>query len=83
MMISPNGYINMIKDKKYKELLVERNKLLKEIKNFEKEDNEAECGIEIKIHPSPEVVYQMNLLYLAKLCELLSEKYSLEFIHNN
>lgn len=37
---------------------------------------------EIKIirHPSPELVYHMNLLYLSKLCELLSEKYNKEFI---
>ena len=34
MMISPENYIDEIKDKKYKELLVERNRLLKEIKKF-------------------------------------------------
>ena len=38
-------------------------------KEFDKE-------IEIIRHPSPEVVYQMNLLYLSKLCELLCEKYN-------
>ena len=80
MMISPEGYINDLKDKKYKELLVERDRMLKDIKNFEKEDSEAEIGIEIIRHPSPDLVYHMNLLYLSKLSELLSEKYNKEFI---
>ena len=44
------------------------------------EDSKAEIGIEIIVHPSSEVVYQMNFLYLSKLCELLCEKYNKEFI---
>ena len=42
-------------------------------KEFDKE-------MEIIRHPSLELVYQMNLLYLSKLCELLCEKYNKEFI---
>lgn len=32
------------------------------------------------IHPSPEVVYQCNLEYLGKLCELIAEKYNQEYV---
>lgn len=30
--------------------------------------------------PSPEIIYQCNLEYLAKLCTLTSEKYNMEFV---
>lgn len=77
MMISPNCYIDEIKDKSYKELLKEREELLKAIYSFEKE--EIEKG-EIIYSPSPEVVYQMNLEYLGELCKLISRKYNEEYI---
>ena len=35
MMISPLNYIDNLKDKTYEELLVERDRLLDEIKSFE------------------------------------------------
>ena len=73
MMISPESYIYDIKEKSYKELLTEREVLLNDIKKFEKYDDERKYNIEI--HPSPEVRYKCNLLYLAKLCELIAEKF--------
>ena len=80
MMISPNCYIDELKDKSYKELLKERKELLKAIYSFEKE--EIEQG-EIIYSPSPEVVYQMNLEYLGELCKLISKKYNEEYIWRN
>ena len=54
--------------------LVER--LIKEVKEFEKYgENDQE-------DPSPEVVYQCNLLYLSKLFELIEERYYEEFIED-
>lgn len=77
MMISPDGYIEGYKNKPYKELLTVRDKLLEEIRAFE--DHTYNPQLEM-IHPSPEVVYQCNLEYLGKLCELIAEKYNQEFM---
>ena len=77
MMISPNCYIEDQKDKSYKQLLKEREELLKAIYSFENE--EIEQG-EMFYSPSPEVVYQMNLEYLGELCKLISKKYNEEYI---
>ena len=77
MMISPDWYIDNQKKKKYQELLKERDKLLKEILDFENDRIPEE---EYMIDPSPEVRYQCNLQYLGKLCELISEKYNKEIV---
>ena len=76
MMISPESYLEEIKNKSYNELLIERSELLNEILDFEKNAN---LDKSVGMFPAPETIYQMNLLYLGKLCELLSKKYSLEF----
>ena len=77
MMISPNCFVDKLKDKTYKELLKERDKLIRQIRAFEK-DKVPE--IEYSICPSPEVVYQMNLQYLGELCNLIAEKYNKEYV---
>lgn len=78
MMISPEFYIDMMKDKGYYNLLKERDCLIREIHRFEKDkDNLSK---ELMMEPSPEVQYRMNLQYLAKLCQLISEKYNRECI---
>lgn len=77
MMISPEGYIESYKNKPYRELLTVRDKLLDEIRAFEDHTYNPELEM---IHPSPEVVYQCNLEYLGKLCELIAEKYNQEFM---
>ena len=46
---------------------------------FENKSDSEDGFIEI-VHPSPEVVYQSNLLYLAKICELINEKYNKECV---
>lgn len=77
MMISPEGFIQEYLDRSYIELLKVRDKLIVEIRDFEK--NKGEPG-EIIMNPSPEVVYQCNLNYLSKICELISQKYNKEFV---
>ena len=70
MMLSPESFVENLKDLPFDKLKKERDKLYREIRSFEKQDNE-ETGT-LCIDPSPEVVYQMNLKYLGKLCELMS-----------
>ena len=71
MMISPEGYVNLYKSKTYKELLKVRDELIDEIKDFEKNGGANQP----LMCPSLDTVYQCNLLYLSKLCELIHEKY--------
>ena len=77
MMISPDVYVEGYRNKSYKELLMVRDELLKEIRAFE---NHTYSSVFEMIHPSPEVVYQCNLEYLGKLCELIAEKYNQEYV---
>ncbi len=77
MMISPEGFILEYLDRSYAELLKVRDKLIVEIRDFEKHKDEPG---EIIMTPSPEVVYQCNLKYLSKICELISQKYNQEFV---
>ena len=55
-------------------------KLLKEISDFE---NNKIADEEYNINPSPDVIYQCNLLYLSKLCELIADKFNKEYEWNN
>ena len=80
MMISPESYNDELKNKNYKELIKEKNKLLKEISDFE---NNKIADEEYNINPSPDVIYQCNLLYLSKLCELIADKFNKEYEWNN
>lgn len=82
MMMSPRGYKESQKEKTYKELLAERERLLKKIYSFENdEEDELEKSLRrnkdeiIIVDPSPKVRYQWRLRYLAELCELIREKY--------
>lgn len=73
MMISPENYIEMMKEKSYKSLLKERDNLIRSIQSFEK--NRDKCDEESNIMSSKQVSYMMNLRYLAKLCELILKKH--------
>ena len=75
MMISPMGFIEMHKDKSYEDLIIARDSLIEELRSFEASPDQTSF-----ISPSPEVVYQMNLQYLGKLCELIVEKYNQEYV---
>ena len=81
MMISPDGYIMHLKDSDYNELIRERDELIKSIREFEESEKKGDrSGEEWHICPSPEVRYQCNLEYLAKLCKLMNEKYNTEYV---
>ena len=71
MMISPEIFIAKYADRSYSELISIRDELINRIYRFEKQ--KVKTLNEIIIHRSPEVIYQCNLLYLAKLCALISE----------
>ena len=73
MMISPQSYVDDLKEKIYEELIKEKDKLIKEIERFE---NNKIADSEIYMDPSPEVVYQCNLLYLSELCKLVHDKFN-------
>ncbi len=77
MMISPESFIEQYNNKSYSELLLVRDKLLDDIRIFEKH---GYCPEEVIVNPSPEVIYQCNLEYLGKLCELISKKYNQEYV---
>lgn len=76
MMMSPEMYIELIKDKKYAELLPVRDELLQAIREFESEPFDP---AQATMHPSPDVIYQVQLQYLARLCELICDKFNEEF----
>ena len=79
MMISPQSFVDEFEDESYASLLEERDKLMLEIKYFEKHREEIMNSDEDVICPSPDVVYQMNLEYLGSLCMLISKKFNEEF----
>ncbi len=72
-MISPEMFAEQHKDKTYAELIEVRDELIDDIKEFETTPSNAESDFVI-ICPSPEVVYQMNLEYLSKICMLIAQK---------
>ena len=77
MMISPETYTGMHRDASFEELIRERNRLLREIRRLEKivfsEDRSAD---DWRIKPDPDVRYQMELEYLARLCLMMRTKYN-------
>ena len=73
MMISPQSFIENLENKEYEILIKEKNKLINEIKRFE--ENKM-TDSEICMDPSPEVIYQCNLLYLSELCKLIHDKFN-------
>lgn len=76
MMISPESFVESIKDLPFDKLIIKRDKLYREIRSFEKQkDKETEALV---LDPSTEVVYQMNLEYLGKLFEFMSVRYRTE-----
>lgn len=72
-MISPESYMETIKNLTLEQLVKERNKLIRELHRFEKRSDDE--NLEIFIHPSPEVVYQCNNEYLIKVTELINIKF--------
>ena len=75
-MISPNGFIHQYEDYKYEDLLPIRDELIEDIKAFEQGD----ISESVIVSPSPDVIYQCNLDYLAELLKLIAEKYREEVV---
>ena len=73
MMISPESYMETIKDLNFEQLVKERNKLIRELHRFEKKNDDVD--MEVVIHPSPDVVYQCNNQYLIKATELINIRF--------
>ncbi len=71
MMIDPTTFREAYKNATLEEIIKERDKLMREIRRYEKDKIPEE---DYMMNPSPETVYRMNNLYLAELCYLIIEK---------
>lgn len=71
MMIDPTAFREAYKNATLEEIIKERDKLIREIRRYEKGKIPKE---DYMMDPSPEVVYYCNNLYLAELCHLINEK---------
>ena len=73
-MIDPKIYSESIRNESLTELKKERNRLIKEIKEYENamdDDNIFMTG-----NPDPETICLNNHLYLAEVCRLIGERLS-------
>ena len=73
MMISPEGFGALHQEDSYHELITLRDSLISDIRAFEK--NKIDKS-EYFIKPSPDVIYQCNLLYLSEICKLIETKFN-------
>ena len=74
MMIDPNIYSESIRNESLTELKKERNRLIKEIKEYENAMDDD--NIVMINNPDPETIYLNNYLYLAEVCRLIGERLS-------
>ena len=70
-MISPESYAMMCKEMSLKELVKDRDRLLRDIRAYERGKGSEEGW---SMEPSPDLIYHCNLLYLAKLCEEMAAR---------
>ena len=83
-MVSPEWFVEQLKNEPYEKLIEERNELIREIQIFEEKETIGDrSGGEWMIHPMPDVIYQCNLEYLAGLCKLMQERYNKEFVNGD
>lgn len=81
MMISSEMYAEQFKDATYKEMIKERDGLIRYIRKFEKLEKAGDrSGEEWMIHPQPDVRYQMYMEYLAALLLIMKDKYNEEYV---
>ena len=78
MMLSPEAFKSTNENKSLEECYQIRREIMEELLRYEY--NEVP-STEYRILPSPETIYNMNNLYLMKICELIEEK--LEVIEND
>ena len=81
MMISPDSYLEMLKDKSYPELIRERDRLTGFMRKFEKNEAAGDRSDPAwNICPMPDVKYQVYFDYLTALCGVMHEKYNQEYV---
>lgn len=73
MMISPEAFVFENQDKTYQELIKERDKIIRELRKYEKGDVTIQ---EMLTTPSAHTRYICNLEYLSALCPLIAEKFN-------
>ena len=78
-MDSPQNYVERLANKSYDELLIERDRLIKEICEFENGTGENYNSV---VKPSPDTIYQCHLQYLSELCKLILSKYRKNKFHH-
>ena len=79
MLISPQSYVEDLENEPYERLVKERDKLIREIRHYEKHREEIMNSEEGMICPSPDVVYLWNLDCLSLFCMLIRDKFEEEF----
>lgn len=77
-MRDPQGYIEDLANESYEKLIKVRDKIIKEIRHFEKHKEKIMQKDKYQVHPSPDTVYWWNLKALGYLCKLMSEKFNEE-----
>ena len=75
-MISSQSYVDDLEDESYETLIKERDKLIREIRHFEKLREKIMNSEEEYVCPHPDVFYQWNLNALALLCMSISRKFN-------
>ena len=75
-MIAPQSYVDDLEGESYEQMIKERDKLIREIRHFEKHREEIMNSEEAQICPSPDVIYQWNLDALGFLCMSISRKFN-------
>ena len=73
-MPCPQSYIDELENAPYEKLIKERDKLIREIRYFEKHREEIMNSEKARICPSPDTVYWWNIEALGYLCTLMSGK---------
>ena len=74
MMIDPKTYSQSIRNESLSELKKERNRLIKEIREYD--DAIDDDNIFMSGNPDPETIYLNNHLYLAEVCRLIGKRLS-------
>ncbi len=75
-MMAPQSYVDDLEGESYEQMIKERDKLIREIRHFEKHREEIMNSEEAQICPSPDVIYQWNLDALGFLCMSISRKFN-------
>lgn len=78
MMVNPQLFLSEHESDSYDQLIMLCDMLIVDIKTFE---NKQIPDAQRAICPSPEVIYQMNLLYLSALCSYIADRYNAEFVN--